>query len=368
MGSDPKAKRYAALKRWLWMGETVLTLGGFLVLLKTGGAVRLSGWVLKTLPHWPLQTAGYVGILALGITAITFPLDWYGSFRLEHRFGLSTERFAPWLLEYAKRLGVGAVLSLLLIEGLMALIRLDPERWWGWMALLWAGWSVFLTRVAPQWLIPLFYRQSPLKDASLKERLQALLSRCGAQVHDLLEVNLSRSTNKANACLCGLGRSRRILLSDTLLTNYPVEEVEVVVAHEAGHHRLHHLPLGIALSTAAMGLGCFLVHRLVKTWRVPLGIPRWDDPAVLMIVGLGLTLVNLLLMPVLHGLWRSLEAKADRFSLEQTQNPKAFIGTMRRLAEQNLAEVSPPKWVEWFFYDHPSIARRVAMAEAFERG
>ena len=183
----------------------------------------------------------------------------------------------------------------------------------------------------------------------------------------IFELNLSKTTRKANACLCGLGRTRRVLVSDTLLTAYPPEEVEVVLAHELGHHRLRHIGILILVSTAATGVGCFWVDRAIRRLISPLGLTGLDDLSVLPLTALGLFLAGLLLLPLTQGISRFLERQADRFALQQTGNPQAFIATMRRLAGQNLAEIDPPRWVEWLLYDHPSIRKRIALAEQYER-
>ena len=357
-----EAKRYARIKRRLFMVDLGVTGSILTGLLVSHAAQRLGAWVTSHVDGWPLQVAVYVGILGAAMTGIGFPLDWVRSFTMEHRFHLSNQRFSQWLWEYAKRLGLGAVLGLIVVEGLAFLLRRTPQSWWWWGTLFWLGWSTLLTRLAPTWLIPLFYRQRPLENAPLKQRLESLLARCGTKVRGVFEVNLSRTTRKANACLCGLGKTRRVLLSDTLLSAYPPEEVEVVLAHEAGHHRLRHLGILILVSALTMGMALFVVDRLSHEVMVPLGVATLSDLAALPLIGLGLFLVSLLLMPILNGISRWCEAQADRFALQMTENPQAFIAAMHRLAEQNLAEVEPPRWVEILLYDHPSIARRIAMA------
>lgn len=360
---DDRSKRYARIRRWLWLAELAASTGLLAFLLLSGIAQRLGEWTLQRVSAWPLQVALYTAILWLGFTLLFFPLDGFRGFFLEHRFGLSTQKFGGWLADTLKQLAIGGLMGLALVEALAFLLRETPRHWWAWAAVGWIFWSVLLTRLAPIWLIPIFYRQKPLEDARLKERLERLMERCSTPVRGIFEINLSRTTRKANACLCGMGSSRRVLISDTLLTAYPPEEVEVVLAHEVGHHRRHHIGILILAGSAAVGLSCFAVDRAARAAMRPLGLAGWEDLAVLPLLALGLTLANLLLMPALNGLSRRLEAQADRFALEKSGRPAAFIGAMRRLAEQNLAEIKPPGWVEWMFYDHPSIGRRIEMAE-----
>ena len=359
------ASRYAAWKRRFWLAELALTAATFWILLSGGIAVEWGRWVTAHFSSPALQAAVYAGLLWAASLLLSFPLDWVRGFRLEHRFGLSTQTFGDWLKDYAKQAALAAGMGLLVVETLSFLFRSAPERWWIWAAAAWIAWEILLTRMGPILLIPLFYKQEPLETGSVRQRLEGLLARCGTQVQGIFSVNLSRTTRKANACLCGLGRSRRVLVSDTLLSQYPPEEIEAVLAHELGHHRLGHIGILLGVSAAAVGLSCFWVDRWARGWMPGLGISGLSDLAALPLIGFGLFLSGLLLMPVTQWLSRRLERQADRFALEQTGNPAAFIGTMRRLAEQNLAEEKPPLWVEWLLYDHPPIFRRIAMAERF---
>lgn len=353
---EETAQQYARLKRRLWLTDLTLTLGLALGSVASGLAQTLRDQVVGRFWLWPLQVAVFTGILGLGMTLLTFPLDWYRSFRIEHQFNLSTQRFSQWLTECAKRWVVGGILGLLLIEGLSFLLRAFPKNWWQAAAFAWMMGSVLMTRLFPILLIPIFYRQRPLADDHLKGRLTQLLRRCQARVNGIFEIDLSRTTRKANACLCGMGRTRRVLMSDTLLKAYPPEEIEVVLAHEVGHDRMKHLWVAIGIGTAAVWVSSFALARLLR------GVDL-TDLAALPLLGLGFLLANLGLMPLVNGLSRWMETQADRFALDQTGNPAAFIAAMRRLAQQNLAEFNPPRWVEFLFYDHPPIAKRIALAQ-----
>ena len=359
---------YAALKRRLWLADLLLTLGIFCVLLLSGAAVGWARWVERHLSAWPLQVALFAGALWGMAALLSFPLDWIRGFRLEHRFGLSTQDFGSWLKDHAKGLALGGALGILTAEGLSFLLRAALHHWWLWAAAAWTFWGALLTWVFPTLLIPLFYKQTPLEPGPVRQKMEALLGKCGTKVSGIFSLNLSRTTRKANACLCGLGGSRRVLLSDTLLSGYPVEEIETVLAHELGHHGLHHIGLGILLSAAAAGLSCFAVDRWASAAMPGLGIAGLSDLPALAFIGFGLFLAGLLLMPVTQGVSRRLERQADQFALDQTHNPAAFIAAMRRLAEQNLAEQSPPLWAEWLLYDHPPISKRIRLAENYRKG
>lgn len=360
-GRDPA--EYARIRRKLWLVELALSLGLAAAFIASGWAQRVAARVEAWAAPWPLQVAAYAGLLWLATVALFFPLDWLQGYRLEHRFGLSNHTPASWLKDHAKQLALSALFGLIAVESLSLILRLSPERWWLWTAAAWFGWSIVLTRIFPTVLIPLFYRQKPVEDAALTQNLEQFLERCGTPVRGVFEVNLSRTTKKANACLCGMGPSRRVLLSDTLLSGYPPPEIEVVLAHEVGHHRLHHLGISLVVGAAVTAAGCLVVDGAARAALGRLSIAGFTSLAALPVIGLGLALANLVLLPATNGLSRLLERQADRFALEKTRNPGAFMAAMRRLAEQNLAELQPPRWVEWLLYDHPPIAKRLAMAE-----
>ena len=360
---EDKSRQYARTKRRLWILDLSLTVLFLAGLLAGGLAQTLRSWVISRFEPWPLQVAVYVSALWILMQLLLLPADYFGSFTIEHRFNLSNQKLSQWFLDYMKKLALGGTIGLGLVEGLCLLLRRTPGSWWLWATLFWMLWSAFLSWIGPTLLIPLFYRQTPLKDETLRRRLEAFVRSCETRVQGIFELNLSTTTRKANACLCGLGSTRRVLVSDTLLNAYPVEEVEVVLAHELGHHRLCHIGILIVISTLAAGLSSFLVDRAAHRWMGPLGLTGLNDLAVLPLISFGFLLTGLLFMPLTQGISRVLEKQADRFALERTGNPPAFIATMQRLAQQNLAEMDPPLWVEWILYDHPPIRKRIAMAQ-----
>lgn len=369
MDTEPqRAQAYASSKRKLWLLDGVVTLGFLMGIIATGGSRLWAGWVEAHAAGDFFQVALYAGGLSVAATMITLPIDWFRGYLLEHRFNLSTQSFIGWAIDYAKQLALGSVLGLLVVESLWALIRWDPKTWWAWAALFWFGYSVLLTRIAPALLIPIFYKQRPLADAKLQERLSQLLSTCGEKMRSIFEIDLSRTTRKANACLTGLGKSRRVLLSDTLISNYPLAEIEAVLAHELGHHRHHHLWILMVSGSLVSGVGFLGIHAGISRYAHLLGVGSIAELPALPAIGLGLFLFNLGAGPVLCGISRALEAQADFFSLKATGNPQAFMDAMRRLSRQNLAEISPPRWAVWLLYDHPPIEERIRMAQGFAGG
>jgi len=244
-------------------------------------------------------------------------------------------------------------------------MRVSPERWWliagGAFAVLIVG----LTNLAPVLLLPLFYSVKPLDRDVLRTRLLKLAERAGARVLGAYEWGLAAKTKKANAALAGIGGTRRILVSDTMLREYSDEEIEVVLAHEIAHHVHGDIWKGIAFESILVLVGFFLASRMLDWLAHPLGLRGVDDVAGLPLLLLTAGAVSVVMVPLAHAMSRAFERRADRFALDLTRNPAAFISAMRRLGAQNLAEDHPSRVVQWLFYSHPPMRERIAAAEAF---
>ncbi|OFW02469.1 MAG: hypothetical protein A3I61_15675 [Acidobacteria bacterium RIFCSPLOWO2_02_FULL_68_18] len=308
----------------------------------------------------------YVVLLALLGEAVQLPLAFYQGVTLERRYGLSKETTARWWLDRVKAGGLALVFAVggaLLVWGLL---RWDPERWWLTTALCFGIVLVVLAQLAPVLLLPLFYRFEPLERPALASRLAALAGRAGARIAGVFEWQIGDRTRKANAALAGIGRTRRILLSDTLLAEHSDDEIEVVLAHELAHHVHRDIWKAIAFEGVLLVLGFHLADRVLEASVGRFGIVAKDDVAGLPLLLLAGGAVSLVLLPAANAVSRAHERRADRYALEMTRNAAAFVSAMRRLAAQNLAEERPSRLVEILFHSHPSTAARVAAARLWE--
>jgi STE24 endopeptidase len=257
---------------------------------------------------------------------------------------------------------VGAVLGLLVGGGFYAILRAAPTHWPLLATIGWVGFTVVLARAFPTLLLPLFYKTTPLDDASLVERLRQLCARVGLPVLGVYRFDLGAETRKANAALAGMGRTRRVLLADTLLAQFTPEEIEGVLAHELGHHRYHHILKLLGLSAAGCWIALTLTQQLAPVAVAALGLQGLADPAGMPMLALWLMLLNVAGLPLQQGISRAFEWQCDRFAIAMT-DPRAFAAALRRLAVLNLADPSPPRWVVWWFFDHPPITARIHAAE-----
>ena len=371
--NEDKSTRYHRLRRRADLLGTASAGVVLLGLVLTGGAHRLreasaavSQWIPGGLDD-AMNVAVMTILVILILQAIEFPCAFYQGHLLEHHYGLSTQSAGRWLADQAKGVLVGVVLAVAGTAVVFATLRQFGKQWWWISAVVFAAAMIGLARLAPVVLLPIFYKFKPLDRPSLVDRLMTLATRARTDVVGVFEWVLSDHTRKANAALAGLGKTRRILLSDTLLADFSEDEIEVILAHELAHHVHRDLWRGIALQTVVLLGGFFVAHCLLGAVAEPLGLRGISDPAglpVLLLIG---GVWSLLLAPLANAASRAQERAADRYALTSTGNVDAFVTAMKRLSQQNLAEEYPSPLVRWLFYSHPPIRERIEAARAFGR-
>jgi STE24 endopeptidase len=278
-------------------------------------------------------------------------------FRHERRWGFSTQTVGGWIADRVKTLAIGIALTSIAFLGLVGAARAFP-RWWPLVAALGAAALVaLLTFVAPVVLEPVFNRFRPLQDERLADELCLLADRAGVPVRDVLVADASRRTRKHNAYVSGLGRTRRVVLWDTLLDWTAEPELKVVVAHELAHRRLRHMAWFTVLGMAGAA-GAVLV-----LWAVGADV---DDPGVVPLAMFLFTALELAGLPLGAALSRRFERSADRFSLDLTADPAAYERLHADLARENVADLDPPRAYHLAFPGHPTPPERIAAGRAWK--
>jgi STE24 endopeptidase len=365
--SDAEARRYHRRQLWLSIVGFLLTAAVLLAWLASGAAAALASALAARISWQPAVVGLMLAVVGASTALPGFPLDVLRGYVLPRRAGLLSQSFGAWLADRAKAAALGGALALGVFELIYALLAWSPDRWWIWSALGLAATSVLLTAIVPVWIVPLFYRLTPLEDPALRARLLGLASRVGVPAAEVSVADFSKKGRTANAAVVGLGRTRRILVSDTLLASFPPDEVEVVLAHELAHHARGHLPQGLGFQAVLFVVTFGAAHLAIRAGVVWLGLTGLADPAGLPWLALVLAGLGLATTPPAAAWSRRLEREADAAALEVTGAPRPFIAAMERLGQLNLAERRPGRVKEWLFATHPSLEERIARAQAVER-
>ncbi|HID40367.1 MAG TPA: M48 family peptidase [Calditrichaeota bacterium] len=365
MTETQSAKRYESVKLILSLADSLLVLFTLLAFVVSGYSLTLRNWVVGSVQNPYIRLLLFSAVIGLGIALLSFPFQFYSSYWMEKRYNLSQQSFTSWIWEKTKAALVGLILAVPLLLVFYYFLLKYPQSWWLWLGLVLFFFSVFLGRIAPQVIFPLFYKFEPLNDESLLHRMQALANSVGFKLEGIFRFNLSKTTNKANAALTGLGKSKRIILGDTLLENFTMDEIEAVFAHEAGHFAHNHLIIGIVTATFTSFFSLYLGALLYQKAVVHGQFYGQADLAALPLLSIILSVISFILNPLTNALSRYHERQADLFALKHSSNPEAFISAMRKLSEMNLIDRTPHPVVEVLFHSHPPIKKRMAMAEKY---
>ncbi|HRY37552.1 MAG TPA: M48 family metallopeptidase [Smithellaceae bacterium] len=296
------------------------------------------------------------------------PFDLYHTFVLERKYGFSTITWKLWLTDLLKSLLISAIIMAIIVSALIAFITYLPKSWWFW------GWAFFtLFQVVMLWLYPvliapLFNKFEPIKDESLKEKIVALLSKAGLQAKGIYQVDEGKRSKHTNAYFTGIGKTKRIVLYDTLLSSHTQEEIVSVLAHEIGHWKKKHILKQLAFMILASLILFYLVY-LIVGWP-PLyrafGMIQTPVYAGLFLVSLYLAAGGFFLSPAGSAITRHFEREADRMAFDLTGTAKPMVSALKRLAKDNLSNLHPHPWYVRFYYSHPPLTERIEYLQAMD--
>jgi STE24 endopeptidase len=364
-----KAKAYARIRRRLMLVDLLWQAAYASAWLAFSWAINLrSALSAFTENSWLLVPAFAFTYSAVS-SLLTLPLSYYSGFTLPHRYELSNQDLKDWIIDRLKGLAIGLPLGLFVLEIAYAILRTYPSSWWLYFAVFVIAFNILMAFLFPLLIAPIFNKYTPLGEEhkDLEQRLLHLAERAKTQVKGVYKFDMSRRTKAANAALVGIGASRRIVLGDTLINEFELDEVETILAHELGHHVNRDMSSGLAVSAALSLFGLYLAN-LALIWGVGyFGFASIADPAALPLLGLLAGAYGLITMPLGNAYSRWRERRADLYALQATHKNQAYASALARLANQNLADVDPEPWVEFFLYSHPSLGKRIAMAKDFRK-
>jgi STE24 endopeptidase len=359
-----KAADYTVARNRLALPDMLIGAVTVLGFTLFGGLQWLHEQLLASLPNAPLTRQLLLIVLVSTISgAIDLPLSWYRQFRLEERFGFNRMTLPLWLGDMAKGALLGAVVGLPLVALILWLMQVSGSLWWLWAWAAWTAFSLVMMVLAPTIIAPLFNKFSPLPEGELKDRLNALLQRCGFRAQGLYVMDGGRRSAHANAYFTGIGKSKRIVLYDTLIEQLSINELEAVLAHEIGHYKRKHinkrLISGIFISFVTFAALGWLFQ---QPWFYQgLGVTPGLEPRAalaLLLFFFVLPSFSFFLSPLVSRLSRSHEFEADAFAAEQTGS-QPMIDALLKLYRDNASTLTPDPVHSAFYDSHPNAVERI---------
>jgi STE24 endopeptidase len=357
-----QAKAYEKKKRITGLVSTVVSLLFALTFYFSG----LSRWLAFYHEEWKFiwVLTFYLFVFMIMYFIVEFPVNYYSGFVLEHAWGFSNQKFTQWMVEQGKSLAVSFILTAILLGGFIWVMTVFPRYWWLMAGLLTSFFSVVMATLLPVVILPIFNTYTPIEDKELKKSLEDILSKEGLKSRGFFREDMSRQTKKENAFLAGMGKTRRVVLGDNLLKKMSRQEIASIMAHEVGHYKYNHIWKFILIGTAQYLIVFFVTHEILQ-WLVPAfpGGLRMNLAIFPIIAVLAGFFSTLFFGPLIHALSRHFERQADRYAVKNIPDRKAFVTAMAGLANRNLANAYPNRWIKFFYYSHPPVGERLETAE-----
>lgn len=312
----------------------------------------------------------YLLLFLLLLTIVTFPFDYYRNFTVEHQYGFSNQTFGAWTGEQLKAFPIAYLIMAIIIGLLYFLIRKFPRRWWLYFAIGTVPFMILTMVIAPVLIAPIFNKFEPLKDQQLKTEILSLADKAGIEGADVFQVDASRQSNKLNAYVTGLWGTKRIVLYDTIIKAMSKDELLFVMAHEMGHYVKNHVWILVGIISMVLFVAIWLTSRILP-WLINRYHRRWGFDSLtsfasLPLIMLVLTFLLFFVQPVTNSITRQFEHAADKYGMEMTgYNSEAAAIAFEKLSAYNLSNPDPNPVVEFWFYDHPALQKRISFVKEY---
>ncbi|MGZ3523586.1 MAG: M48 family metallopeptidase [Thermodesulfobacteriota bacterium] len=338
--------------------------------------ILLSGflpWLVRVMNQWgygPIVN-GLLFFAALSIVAGLFhiPFNLYETFGIEERYGFNVMNFKLWILDLLKSTALAMILGGLVLGLLLALVMYGGNTWWIWAWLLVGAFELLLLWLFPVVILPLFYKFDPIDNKELEERIRTMIEKVGLRTKGIFKMDASKRSKHTNAFFVGIGRTKRIVLFDTLLASHTGEEILAVLAHEAGHWKKRHV-LRMLVPLEILSFVSFYVVAKFLHWPVLYQTFGFDQPIIyvgLFLIGTFISLLGFFAQPLESAVSRKFEREADDFTLALMKTAEPMRAALKRLASDNLSNLNPHPLYAWFYYSHPPLVERIARLEKGDR-
>ncbi len=346
---------------WMILWDFLYLAVVMLILLNLGWSAGMRNLADRITRFKPLQTLIYWIEYIVLVSVMTFPLTVYEDYFREHKYGLATQTFGPWMVDQLKELGVDLVLGGILVMVLFGVVRRLSRSWWIWGSAVSIVFVIFLALIEPVYLMPIFNKVKRLDDPKVTQPILQLARANGIPAKDVYEIDASRQSTRMSANVSGFGQTMRITLNDNLLRRGSPEEIQAVMGHEMGHYVLDHVYNGILFFSVVIVIFFALLRWALEWTRARWG-EKWrirgiGDTAVLPLVVLLGSIFFFAMTPVLNTFTRTQEHEADMFGLNASRQPDGFAQAAIHLGEYR--KMSPGTVEEWVFFDHPSGRHRI---------
>lgn len=372
LSPERKAKliAYSQFKNLWRFAEFFIEIGLLSLFLFTGWSAKLRTLAQKARYKFFIWWLYFV-LLVVAYDIISFPIDYYRDYVVELNYGFMNQTFGEWFWDALKSLGLTLLLGIIPVW-LFYFIVERAKKWWLWFSLGTIPILVFFVVIAPVFIAPVFNQFTPLKNKELETKLLNLASKAGIEGSDVFEVDASKQSSKVNAYVTGLFNTKRIVLYDTIIKGFTEDEIMFVMGHEMGHYVKHHIWQGLALAVIIIMLSLWLtnkfIHRFISRFQAKLKFDRFSDIASLPLAMLFLAVISFVSQPVSNSFSRHLEHRADIFGMDISgvSGESAAIA-FDKLAAYNLSDPEPHPIIEFWFYDHPALAKRMQFVREYKK-
>ncbi len=356
-----RSQKYTRVTTKFGIVTSTLNLGATLIFWFCGGFDALDNLVRT----WRLGPTGtglaYIGILLLLLAIFNLPFNIYKTFIIEEHFGFNKTAPRTFILDMVKELGLAIIIGSPLLAIVLAFFQYAGDQAWLYCWIISTIFILFIQFIAPTWIMPLFNKFQPLEEGELKERIMAYARSANFPLGGIFIIDSSRRSTKSNAFFTGFGKNKRIVLYDTLIERHTIEELLSILAHEIGHYKKRHILTGIIISILHMGvifflLSVFLTH---KGLYDAFSMRHISIYAGFIFFGMLYSPVELVLSFFTNMLSRRNEYQADRFAIETTRLPEAFINALKKLSVYNLSNLTPHPFYVFLHASHPPILKRI---------